>query len=94
MTKRTTVKTVTMTRPFTVQGLDEKQPPGTYVVETDEELIESLSFPVYRRTATWIRLPQHPGCPGVAQLALIDPDELDEAVAPVSDSNPTSGAKR
>ncbi|WP_246337246.1 hypothetical protein [Azospirillum oleiclasticum] len=82
-----------MTRPFTVQGLEEKQPPGTYVVETDEELIESLSFPVYRRTATWIRLPRHPGSPGLAQTALVDPDELDEAVAPSSLSNQTPGAK-
>lgn len=82
-----------MTRPFAVQGLEEKLPPGPYVVETDEDLIESLSFPAYRRTATWIRLPQQPDGPGFAQVALIDPDELDEAVAPASLADQTSGAK-
>lgn len=93
MTKRTTVRTVTMTRPFTVQGLEETLPPGSYVVETDEDLIDSLSFPVYRRTATWIRLPQRTDGQGVSQVALIDPDELDDAIAPSSDSDQTSGAK-
>jgi len=28
-------------------------------VETDEELIENLSFPVYRRVATWMRIPNN-----------------------------------
>jgi hypothetical protein len=84
MTSRTTVKTVTFTRPFTLRGMDEERLAGTYVVETDEELIEPLSFAAYRRTATWIRLPRRPGGDGSSQLALIDPDELDEAMGPVT----------
>jgi hypothetical protein len=39
-------RTVTFRRPFTVTGVDEVQPAGTYMVETDEELLEDLSFPV------------------------------------------------
>lgn len=82
-----------MIRPFTVHGLEEKQPPGPYIVETDEERIESLSFPVYRRTATWIHLPQRPDGPGFAQVAAIDPDELDGAVASSGVSNRATGAE-
>lgn len=84
MTKRTTIKTVTFTRPFTLRGMDEERPAGAYVVETDEELVEPLSFAAYRRTATWIRLPRRPGGNDSEQLARIDPDELDEAMGPAT----------
>jgi hypothetical protein len=57
MMTRTTVKTVTFRRPFALSGLEGVQPAGIYTVETDEELISSLSFSAYRRTATWLRLP-------------------------------------
>jgi hypothetical protein len=56
MTTRTSRKTVTFTRPFFLSGIDEVRPAGTYAVETDEELLQALSFPAYRRVATWIRL--------------------------------------
>ena len=42
----------TFTQPFSLSGLDEVQPAGTYTVETDEELLPGLSFPAYRRVAT------------------------------------------
>jgi len=78
---RTTSRTVTFTHPFTLSSVDGVQPAGSYVVETDEELVDSLSFPVYRRTATWLHLPRSDGGTnrGIAmsQTALIDPDELD-----------------
>ena len=38
-------------------AIDGVQPPGTYTVETEEELIEGLSFPAYRRKATVMLLP-------------------------------------
>jgi hypothetical protein len=49
MTVRTTSKTVTLLHPFNLTGMDNVQPAGTYTVETDEELLEPLSFPAYRR---------------------------------------------
>ena len=55
MTTRTTSKIVTFARPFTLKGVDRILPPGEYRVVTDEELIEELSFPVYRRMATMIK---------------------------------------
>lgn len=73
------------TRPFSLSALDGRQPPGAYTVETDEEMIGSVSFPAYHRTATWIRLPpktQHAGAPaGLDQLVNVDPTELDAALA-------------
>ncbi len=49
MTLRTTSKIVTFARPFTLRGVGRLLPAGNYPVVTDEELIEELSFPVYRR---------------------------------------------
>src|ERR1700751_820036 len=62
MTTRTTSKIVTFARPFTLKGVDRILPPGEYRVVTDEELIEELSFPVYRRMATMLFVPadSHP----------------------------------
>ena len=82
---RTLTTTVTLARPFALTGFDGVQPAGTYTVETDEELIPSLSFTAYRRTATWIRLPgRREGAEpseGHSEVAAIDPIELEAALA-------------
>src|SRR6267378_401528 len=57
MTVRTTSKTVTFTHPFNLSGMDKAQPAGTYTVETDEELLQTLSLPAYRRISTLVRDP-------------------------------------
>jgi hypothetical protein len=49
---RTQRKTATFDHPFLLKGMDRILPPGNYVVVTDEELVEGLSFPVYRRVST------------------------------------------
>ena len=77
---RTSQKTVTFRRPFSLSGLDEMQPAGTYTVETNEELLEAVSFPAWRRTATVILLRPQGGAAGLGQDLEIDPAEL-EAVA-------------
>jgi hypothetical protein len=77
MTMRTSRKTVTFRRPFSLSGLDEMQPAGTYTVETNEELLESLSFPAWRRTATVILLRPQAGGVGLRQDLEIDPSELE-----------------
>jgi len=43
---------VTFQRPFRLQGATRPEPAGRYVVETEEELIEGLSFPAWRRVST------------------------------------------
>jgi hypothetical protein len=79
MTVRTSRKTVTFVRPFSLSGIDAVQPPGTYVVETDEELLQDLSFPAYRRVATLIWLRSQPGRAITEQMVAIDPLELEAA---------------
>ena len=44
MDRRTSREAVTFARPFTLRGIDGEQPAGTYLVETDAELIPGLSF--------------------------------------------------
>ena len=79
MLSRTNRETVTFCHPFFLSGIDGVQPAGTYTVETDEELIDGLSIPVYRRIATVILLPAPAGGPVLFQVATIDPLELAEA---------------
>ena len=57
MTTRTTSTTVAFRRPFRLKGVDRLLPPASYRVVTDEELIEGLSFPAYRRVWTAIFVP-------------------------------------
>ena len=81
MDLRTRRKTVTFARPFSLRGIDGVQPPGAYAVETDEELMEGLSFAAWRRIATVMFLPTHPGGLVLGQIATIDPLELQAAQA-------------
>jgi hypothetical protein len=80
MTIRTTTRTVTFTRPFTLQCIAEEQPAGSYTVETDEELLEGASVPAYRRLATLIRLPGRPGSTVLGYVVDIDAAELTAAL--------------
>lgn len=88
MTARTTKSTVTFVHPFTLGELDEVLPSGTYDVETDEDLIEGLSFQVYRRTKTLFHVPDKSGKPGLARTLTIHPDVLDDAMERDALSNP------
>ena len=57
MTMRSRRETVTFRHPFQIRGVDRLLPPGAYEVVTDEEMIEGLSFPAFRRVATMIMVP-------------------------------------
>jgi hypothetical protein len=80
MTTRTSKMTVTFRRSFVLGESEEVLPAGTYEVETDEELLEGVSFPAYRRTLTVIHLHPKPGQPGITRTLTIDPNELDAAL--------------
>jgi hypothetical protein len=71
MTMRTTEKTITFHRPFCLKGVDRLLPPADYRVMTDEELIEGLSFPAYRRVSTSIFVPAPSG--SAVEMVPIDP---------------------
>ena len=57
MTTRSRRETITFQHPFRLRGVDRLLPPGAYEVITDEEMIEGLSFPAFRRVATMIMVP-------------------------------------
>src|SRR5215217_4113083 len=76
MTLRTHRETLTFAHPFTLSGVEDVQAPGAYTVQTDEELLEGLSFLAYRRVATVIFVPLRHGGPGSLQAITIDPREL------------------
>lgn len=78
---RTTSKTVTFAKPFTLGDIDEVFPAGDYVVETDEDLLQGLSFSAYLRIATVIYLPNRPGNPRLSRALTIDPQELDASLS-------------
>ena len=77
---RTASRTVAFSHPFMLTGIGALQPAGTYTVETDEELVQGTSIPVYRRTATLMLLPPRPGGAMLSQIATIDPLELEIAL--------------
>lgn len=84
MTMRTSSNTVTFLHPFRLSGVDGVQPAGHYVVETDEELLQSMSHTAYRRLSTFIRLPGRSGSTEWARIVDVDPTEL--AAVLVSDA--------
>jgi len=57
MTTRSRRETVHFKHPFRINGVDRLLPAGAYEVVTDEEMIEGVSFPCFRRVATMIKVP-------------------------------------
>jgi hypothetical protein len=60
---------------FSLEGVGRMLPAGGYEVVTDEELIEGLSFPVYRRVATMMLVPAQ-SHQGTVEMLTVDPVEL------------------
>ncbi len=79
MTTRTSGKTVTFAHRFLLKGVDRILAAGDYRVVTDEELIEQLSFPVYRRVPTMIFVPGVSGHVSSVEMVAIDPRDLQDA---------------
>ena len=81
MSTRTTLSSVTFTRPFTLSSVEGVQPAGTYRLVTEEEPLEGLSFAAYRRTAALLHLPAAPTPGQTRQVVPVDPDELSAVLA-------------
>ena len=79
MTERTTHTTVVFEHPFMVGTGEGPFPAGTYLIETEEELIPGLSFQAYRRVRTTIKVPIERGIHTALQDLVIDPKELQKA---------------
>jgi hypothetical protein len=76
MIARTLSKTVVFSKPFLLKGVDRFLPAGNYRVVTDEELIEALSFPAYRRVLTAIFVPAQSNPASAVEMVTIDPRDL------------------
>jgi hypothetical protein len=77
MTVRSLRKTVAFSKAFLLKGIDRMLPAGEYQVLTDEELIEGISFPAYRRISTMIIVPAPSN--GI-EMVTIDPADLEAAM--------------
>jgi hypothetical protein len=77
MITRSHSNAVVFSHPFELKGIDGVLPPGEYRVVTDEELIEELSFPVYRRVATMIFVPARKS--SAVEMIAVDPLDLQAA---------------
>ena len=80
MTTRTTRKTVIFGDPFLLKDVGRSLPPGEYQVITDQELIEGLSFPVYRRVVTMILVPAQSSGASSTEMLTVDPRDLEAAL--------------
>lgn len=78
--QRTTTTTVVFVHSFMLGSEDGPFPAGSYLVETDEELIPGLSFQAYRRIRTTMNVPAARGIYGALQALTIDPEELEKAL--------------
>ena len=77
MNPRSLSETVVFSKPFLLKGVDRILPAGGYRVVTDEELIEGISFPVYRRVLTMIFVPAAQG----TSIEMVSIDPLDLRIA-------------
>lgn len=83
MTTRSRMETMTFKQPFRVKGVERVLPAGTYEIISEDELIEGLSFPCYRRVSTFIMAPAAPPYQSsmemiaIAALDLADAQRID-----------------
>jgi hypothetical protein len=75
MTMRSRRETFHFRHPFRIKGIDRLLSPGAYEVITDEEMIEGLSFPCFRRVATMMMVPG--AAPNRASMEMISISSVD-----------------
>ncbi|MBD3760127.1 hypothetical protein [Rhizorhabdus sp.] len=76
MALRTTPSSVSFSHPFALKGVDGPLPAGSYEVETEEEIIETLHRMVYVRVATLLIIRS----PGMTRTVTVDPGDLQMAL--------------
>jgi hypothetical protein len=79
MSNRSSREEVIFRRPFRLKGSSKPEPAGTYTVEIEEELIEGLSFPAWRRVSTTLTRQAAGGA--TTQALPVSPQELAEMQA-------------
>jgi hypothetical protein len=81
-------ETVTFRHPFRIKGIERQLQAGAYEVVTDEELIEGLSFPCFRRVATMIMVPGAPPHHHSTEMLSINSIDLADAQAADATASP------
>jgi hypothetical protein len=81
MNARTTQTVVHFPSAFSLPGFDAPQPPGDYLVDHDEEVIDGNSRIAWRRVAAFIHLPAIASRASTRHLVPLDPAFLDAALA-------------
>jgi len=79
MITRSRRETLTFRQPFRISGIDRLLAAGDYEVVTDEEMIEGLSFPCFRRVATMIMVPGAPPRSSSTEMISISSVDLSDA---------------
>jgi hypothetical protein len=79
VTTRSRRETVHFKHSFRIRGVDRLLPPGPYEVVTDEEMIEGLSFPCFRRVATLMMVPGAPPRNSTVEMISISSVDLSNA---------------
>ena len=74
---RTTRSSVTFRSPFTLKGFRQPEPPGTYQIEIDEDVIEGNDRTTYLRVATLLYIEAG----GMIRTVTVDPADLQAALA-------------
>lgn len=77
-------ETVIFRHPFRIASHERQLPAGAYEVVTDEEMIEGLSFPCYRRVATLMMVPG--ATPGSSSVEMISISSVDLSDAQRTDA--------
>jgi hypothetical protein len=85
MTIRSRRETLTFRHPFRIKGIDRLLSAGDYEVITDEEMIEGLSFPSFRRVATMIMVPG--ASPRNSSMEMISISSIDLSEAQRNDAS-------
>ena len=88
MAVRMTSTEVTFSHPFVLHGFDKIEPAGTYLVETEEESVDDVSFPVWKRAATIMHITRG----SATEYVRIDPEDLRKALVRDSGQDESPGA--
>lgn len=87
MEGRTRTETVTFHHPFRLRSHPGLMPAGPYAMRVEEEMVEGLSFPAWRRTVVTIT-PQGLPAGRLLQSWSVDPAELQAALAADAKARP------
>jgi|GEM_PF-1483844 len=71
---------ITFRHPFAIHGYKDILIAGTYKAEVEEERIENLSFTSFRRKQVSLHLKPNPKRPGITEILVLSPHELDAAI--------------